>query len=153
VKLPLAVFTQLRKLRQVDKDNINKFLGLCVDGPVLMSVWKYCPRGSLQDVIASDVSYAADPFVMFTLMKDIVNVRGLEGFTIASSRLSWSLQGLGAIHQTFGPHGNLTSQCCLINDRWQLKIAEHGLGLINDQQPIRRRSTSVGLLSVGLESR
>lgn len=54
------------------------------------------------------------------------------------------MQGLSAIHQTFGAHGNLTSQCCLINDRWQLKIADNGLGIIADQQPIRRRSGLIG---------
>lgn len=121
VKLSQDDMNRLRKLRQFDHDNANKFLGICVDGVQLLAVWKYCHRGSLQDVIAKE-SYVADAFVMFALMRDITN-------------------GLAAIHGSpVGAHGNLTSQNCLVNDRWQLKIAGHGLDMIADFQPLRRNS-------------
>jgi len=122
VKLSQEDMNRLRKLRQFDHDNANKFLGICLDGVQLLAVWKYCHRGSLQDVIAKE-SYVADAFVMFALMRDITN-------------------GLAAIHSSpVGAHGSLTSQNCLVNDRWQLKIAGHGLDMITEFQPLRRKST------------
>jgi hypothetical protein len=36
------------QMRQFDHDNVNKFIGLSIDGPLYLSVWKYCSRGSLQ---------------------------------------------------------------------------------------------------------
>ncbi|KAH7698875.1 Protein GCY-22 a, partial [Aphelenchoides avenae] len=120
VKITSSDWAHFRKLRQFDHDNVNRFLGLCLDGPILLSIWKCCQRGSLQDVLARE-SYISDPFVMFALMRDIAN-------------------GLLAIHQSFlGVHGSLTSDCCLINDRWQVKIGDHGLDCIRLQQPLARK--------------
>ena len=51
------------------------------------------------------------------------------------------LQGLIAIHQSFiGTHGFLTSETCLINDRWQVKISDFGLNMIRESQPVTKRS-------------
>ncbi len=36
------------QMRQFDHDNVNKFIGLSIDGPLYLSIWKYCSRGSLQ---------------------------------------------------------------------------------------------------------
>ncbi|KIH55184.1 adenylate/guanylate cyclase catalytic domain protein, partial [Ancylostoma duodenale] len=38
----------LRKMRTIDHDNICKFLGLSLDGPQVLSVWRYCGRGSFK---------------------------------------------------------------------------------------------------------
>ncbi|CAD5218958.1 unnamed protein product [Bursaphelenchus okinawaensis] len=111
---------RIKNLRQFDHDNANRFLGICLDGPVMYSVWKYCQRGSLQDVLSKE-SYVHDQFVMFALMRDICN-------------------GLLAIHSSdIEVHGALSSMCCLISDRWQVKIGNFGLGPIRDQQPIKRK--------------
>ncbi|CAP29890.1 Protein CBG10474 [Caenorhabditis briggsae] len=68
----------------------------------------FCARGSLADVIAK-ASLQMDGFFIYSLMKDIVN-------------------GLTWIHESsHGCHGMLTSKCCLLNDRWQLKITDFGL--------------------------
>ncbi|KAI1732679.1 receptor family ligand binding region domain-containing protein [Ditylenchus destructor] len=92
------VYAEKFTLRQYDNDNVNKFYGLCMDGPMVYSIWKCCQRGSLKDVIAKE-SYINDAFVMFALMRDIAS-------------------GLISLHQSFiGAHGGLTSECCLISDR------------------------------------
>ena len=51
------------------------------------------------------------------------------------------VQGLIALHQSFvGVHGQLSSQNCLINDRWQVRISDFGLDMIRDSQPIKKKS-------------
>ncbi|KAF7634237.1 Guanylate cyclase [Meloidogyne graminicola] len=113
-------YIQLRKIRQLDHDNLNKFCGLCIDAPILYSIWKHCQRGSLKDLIAKE-RYVGDSFVMFTLMRDITN-------------------GLIALHQSFiCAHGMLSSENCLINDRWQVKISDFGLNMIRESQPITKK--------------
>uniref|UniRef100_A0A915MZS6 Protein kinase domain-containing protein n=1 Tax=Meloidogyne javanica TaxID=6303 RepID=A0A915MZS6_MELJA len=113
-------FILLRKIRQLDHDNLNKFCGLCVDAPILYAIWKHCQRGSLKDLIAKE-QYVGDSFVMFTLMRDIAS-------------------GLIALHKSFiGAHGMLSSENCLINDRWQVKISDFGLNMIRESQPMSKR--------------
>uniref|UniRef100_A0A915LJM5 guanylate cyclase n=1 Tax=Meloidogyne javanica TaxID=6303 RepID=A0A915LJM5_MELJA len=71
--------------------------------------------------------YVGDSFVMFTLMRDIAS-------------------GLIALHGSFaGAHGMLSSENCLINDRWQVKISDFGLNMIRESQPMSKRSNKVFL--------
>jgi len=35
-------------MRQFEHDNVNRFVGLSLDGPETLSVWRYCNRGSLK---------------------------------------------------------------------------------------------------------
>ncbi|KAI6189054.1 Guanylate cyclase [Aphelenchoides besseyi] len=131
VKLKKSDITLLRQLRNFDHDNANRFLGLVLDGPDIMySVWKYCQRGSLQDVLLKE-SYVRDQMVMFALMRDIAN---------ASISIPIRITGLLAIHNSYIEiHGALSSDCCLINDRWQVKIGNFGLGIIREKQELRRK--------------
>ncbi|VDM63502.1 unnamed protein product [Angiostrongylus costaricensis] len=100
-------------MRELTNDNLNRFIGFCLDGPQLMSLWKYCSRGSLHDVIVKG-STMMDGFFVCTLLQDIVH-------------------GLHFIHRSFlRYHGFLTSKCCLIDDRWQVKISNYGLQKIRN---------------------
>uniref|UniRef100_A0A0K0F4Q0 Guanylate cyclase n=1 Tax=Strongyloides venezuelensis TaxID=75913 RepID=A0A0K0F4Q0_STRVS len=88
--------------------NINKFFGMSVDGSVPLSVWRYCKRGSIFDILQTDTSFF-DSFFLTCLIKDIV-------------------EGLHFIHNGFIKfHGQLTSKNCLINDRWEVKISNFDL--------------------------
>ncbi|TKR67462.1 hypothetical protein L596_023611 [Steinernema carpocapsae] len=99
---------EMRKLRGLDHANINKFLGFCIDAPTYLSIWKYCSRGSLQDIFQRE-SITMDSFFMYSLMRDI-------------------LHGLNYLHKSFLEyHGNLTSDTCLVDDRWQVKLSDYGL--------------------------
>ncbi|KAK5979791.1 hypothetical protein GCK32_022441, partial [Trichostrongylus colubriformis] len=63
---------EMRKMRELEHDNLNRFLGLCLDGPQLFSIWKYCSRGSLNDVITKG-STTMDNIFVFSLVRDIAN--------------------------------------------------------------------------------
>ncbi|PIO64452.1 hypothetical protein TELCIR_13920, partial [Teladorsagia circumcincta] len=62
-----------RVLREFDNENINRFIGLCLDGPQMLSLWKYCSRGSIDDVIEKNSS-KMDGFFVYLLLKDIVHL-------------------------------------------------------------------------------
>uniref|UniRef100_A0A914YPU6 Guanylate cyclase n=1 Tax=Panagrolaimus superbus TaxID=310955 RepID=A0A914YPU6_9BILA len=113
-------FNIVRKIRQFDHDNVNRLLAVCLDAPVFMVIWKYASRGSLKDVLAKD-NYLSDSFFIFALMRDVA-------------------AGLSAIHSSFiNVHGALTSECCLINDRWQVKISDYGLSFLRTVEPIPKK--------------
>lgn len=108
LQLDLQDCAEMRKMREFDNDNLNRFIGLSIDGPQLMSVWKYCSRGSINDVIARG-SMTVDSVFVFSLLRDIAN-------------------GLNYIHHSsLQFHSFLTSRCCLVDDRWQAKITGYGL--------------------------
>ncbi|VDL70322.1 unnamed protein product [Nippostrongylus brasiliensis] len=105
-----AECASMRKMRNVDHDNVCKFYGLSLDGPQIVSIWRYCSRGSLKDVIARG-SLQMDWFFKYSLIRDIS-------------------EGLFYIHQSFGAHGWLSSGTCLVDERWQVKICFYGLEAI-----------------------
>ncbi|KAK0408093.1 hypothetical protein QR680_003768 [Steinernema hermaphroditum] len=109
-------FSEFRHMRQLDSENLNKFLGFVQDAPQYISVWRYCSRGSLKDVIAKG-SMTIDAFFVYSLMRDIAS-------------------GLVAIHNSFLEfHGRLTSATCLIDDRWQVKLSNFGLRSVRKMEP------------------
>ncbi|EYC14395.1 hypothetical protein Y032_0040g181 [Ancylostoma ceylanicum] len=96
------------KMRKLDHENINKFIGLSIDGPTIMKVWRMCERGSLQSVISSKVM-CCDQFFDFCLIKDVA-------------------EGLNYIHHSFITYiGSLTSASCLVSQGWQVKLSDYGL--------------------------
>jgi hypothetical protein len=60
-------------MRQIENDNLAKFMGFCINGPQYLSVWRYYIRGSIEDIIAKG-SYAIDAAFMTSLIRDIANV-------------------------------------------------------------------------------
>uniref|UniRef100_A0A914C2C0 guanylate cyclase n=1 Tax=Acrobeloides nanus TaxID=290746 RepID=A0A914C2C0_9BILA len=107
-KLDESGMAELRQMRTLDHENINRFIGLSIDGPAIISVWKYCSRGNLQDIMSTS-TITMDGFFIYSIIRDLA-------------------EGLNYIHKSFiGVHGNLKSTNCLVDDRWQVKISEFGL--------------------------
>uniref|UniRef100_A0A914YCS2 guanylate cyclase n=1 Tax=Panagrolaimus superbus TaxID=310955 RepID=A0A914YCS2_9BILA len=98
-----------RKMQQTSHDNLCRFMGLSMDGPMYLSLWKYCSRGCLRDVIAHS-NVTMDGFFMTSLISDIV-------------------EGISYLHNSplFQYHGDISSKTCLVDERWQVKITLYGL--------------------------
>ncbi|ULU03854.1 hypothetical protein L3Y34_016966 [Caenorhabditis briggsae] len=113
---------RLVKLRKLDHENLNKFIGLSIDGSRYLAVWKMCTRGSIQDIMSRG-NFSMDYFFMFCMIRDIA-------------------EGLNYLHKSFlHLHGNLRSATCLVNDSWQVKLAEFGLEFLQDdeERPTQKR--------------
>ncbi|KHJ99303.1 hypothetical protein OESDEN_00728 [Oesophagostomum dentatum] len=108
-------------MRKLDHDNLNRFVGLSIDGPEYFAVWRMCSRGTLQELISKG-SLWLDPFFMFCIMRDIA-------------------EGLSYLHGSFiGCHGRLRSGCCLVNDSWQVKISDYGTeSLMEEERQSKKR--------------
>ena len=107
-RLDSTEMAELRNMRNLDHENVNKFIGITIDGTEFVSVWKYCSRGTLQDILGSR-TFTLDGFFIYSLIRDLAD-------------------GLAFIHTSFlDCHGYLKSTNCLIDDRWQVKISDYGL--------------------------
>ena len=60
-------------MRTLDNENINRFIGLSIDGPAIISVWKYCSRGNLQDIM-SNSTITMDGFFIYSIIRDLAEV-------------------------------------------------------------------------------
>ncbi|KAI1704620.1 adenylate and guanylate cyclase catalytic domain-containing protein [Ditylenchus destructor] len=109
VRLEPKDMAELRAMRNLDHDNLNRFIGLSIDGPQVMSLWRYCSRGPLSEVIMGNTTLQLDGFFIYSLIRDVC-------------------EGVLFLHNSpIGSHGNLRSTNCLIDDRWQVKLSDFGL--------------------------
>ncbi|XP_077980630.1 speract receptor-like [Glandiceps talaboti] len=99
---------ELKAVRDLRHDNINPFIGACVDHPHICIITEYCPRGSLQDILENE-EIKLDNMFMASLISDII-------------------KGMIYIHNSeIKSHGNLKSSNCVVDSRWVVKISDFGL--------------------------
>ncbi|ETN75604.1 adenylate/guanylate cyclase catalytic domain protein [Necator americanus] len=110
-------------MRTVDHDNLCKFFGLSMDGPQMLSVWRYCARGSLKDVIAKG-SLQMDWFFKYSLIRDLC-------------------EGIFYLHHSLGAHGWISSGTCLVDERWQVKITFYGMDAIKTIEMREQQGTYI----------
>ncbi|CAD5213023.1 unnamed protein product [Bursaphelenchus okinawaensis] len=100
---------EARNLYHLCHANVNTFMGLCPDpSDHICIAWIHCNRGSIQDVIRQE-NITIDAVFTQLFMLDIA--KGLEYIH----------------HSNVKYHGNLNSSCCLVDDRWQIKLSHFGM--------------------------
>uniref|UniRef100_A0A0N5C0T5 Guanylate cyclase n=1 Tax=Strongyloides papillosus TaxID=174720 RepID=A0A0N5C0T5_STREA len=98
-------------LREIDHENLNKFIGLTEYKQYVIPIWKYCSRGSLKDW-ALNANIDLEPFYIVSIMDGIAS-------------------GISFIHNSkIGYHGRLTSSTCLLDNHYQVKITNFGINLL-----------------------
>ncbi|GMT21741.1 hypothetical protein PFISCL1PPCAC_13038, partial [Pristionchus fissidentatus] len=104
-----------QQMKAAIHDNINPFLGISFnEKEELLLVWKFCNRGTLQDIIYNDTIVFDNKF-HGAFIRDIVG--GLE--YLQASPIAY--------------HGSLTPWSCLIDRNWMVKLSDYGVA-----EPIER---------------
>lgn len=98
---------ELKIVKDLSHDNLVKFFGACLDIPNVL-VTGYCSKGSLQDILENEQIKLDRDFKMSITM-DIV-------------------RGMHYLHSSpIKTHGALKSSNCLVNNSFNVKIADFGL--------------------------
>ncbi|XP_071491571.1 atrial natriuretic peptide receptor 1-like [Diadema antillarum] len=106
-----AMKRELKEMRWLVQDNINRFLGLCfpsTSGDMFYHVTEYSPKGSLHSILNND-DFNLDLSFKASFIRDLA--RGMQ-FLHASEIKS---------------HGILSSATCFVDGRWVLKVSGFGL--------------------------
>ncbi|KAK6625291.1 Receptor-type guanylate cyclase Gyc76C [Polyplax serrata] len=102
------VMKEMRLLRDLRHDNINSFIGACVESFRVLIVTDYCAKGSLYDIVENE-DIKLDIMFIASLVHDLVKAM----MFIHSSALVC--------------HGNLKSSNCVVTSRWVLQVTDFGL--------------------------
>lgn len=118
---------EMRLLRDLRHDNINSFIGACVEPMRTLLVTDYCAKGSLYDIIENEDIKLDDLFIA-SLIHDLIKVSYICLSMFLPLIVTVTLQGMIYIHDSaLNFHGNLKSSNCVVTSRWMLQITDFGL--------------------------
>ncbi|XP_067013444.2 receptor-type guanylate cyclase Gyc76C [Anabrus simplex] len=102
------VMKEMRVLRDLRHDNINSFIGACLEPMRVLIITDYCSKGSLYDIIENE-DLKLDMMFISSLVRDLI-------------------KGMIYIHKSaLVCHGNLKSSNCVVTSRWVLQVTDFGL--------------------------
>ncbi|GAB1600962.1 guanylate cyclase 32E-like, partial [Argonauta hians] len=112
VELTRARKRRMQQLKEMQHENINRFIGACVDAPNCCIVRQYCARNLGELLHNKDIRL--DNMFISSLVADLI-------------------KGMVFIHDSdIGCHGNLKPSNCLVDARWVLQITDFGLNTLGE---------------------
>ncbi|EPB87482.1 RGC/RGC protein kinase [Mucor circinelloides 1006PhL] len=117
VRVDNDVRKEVSLMKNIRHSKLSEFVGLILEPQRTLIVEEYCSKGSLADVLAnSDIDLAW--IFRFALINDLIS-------------------GMKFLHRSkFQYHGCLTSDCCMVTGRWELKISNYGLRQLRYSQVV-----------------
>ncbi|XP_025086185.1 atrial natriuretic peptide receptor 1-like [Pomacea canaliculata] len=99
---------EIKTMRDLQHENLARFVGLCLQPKKVYILTEYCPKGSLQDVLLNE-NIKLDWTFRLSLLTDVI-------------------KGMRYIHNSgLQYHGHLTSSNCVVDGRFNLKVTDFGL--------------------------
>lgn len=106
--IPRILKKEMKLMRELHHENLNPFIGACVEPNCIYAVTELCVKGNLQDILENDVIQLDNMFIasfVFDLIK-----------------------GLRYLHESdLRVHGNLKSTNVLVTNLWVLRLTNFGL--------------------------
>ncbi|XP_055886252.1 atrial natriuretic peptide receptor 1-like isoform X3 [Biomphalaria glabrata] len=113
IRVNASLLKEFQMIRDMNHPNLLRILGACLEGERKMIIVEYCPKGTLQELLM-DQSFKLDILFCLCILSDIV-------------------RALIYIHKhPLRVHGRLTSEVCMIDSRFSVKVGYYGLPTIYD---------------------
>ncbi|GFU17871.1 receptor-type guanylate cyclase Gyc76C, partial [Nephila pilipes] len=108
IDIPRETKKEMKMMRELHHDNINPFIGACLQPHYILLVTEYCAKGSLKDILENP-DIKLDHMFIASLVFDLI-------------------KGMIFLHDSdLKVHGNLKSSNCVVTSRWVLQITDYGL--------------------------
>ncbi|KAI1290380.1 Guanylate cyclase 32E [Halotydeus destructor] len=99
---------EMKLMKEIHHDNINPFIGACIEPNTVSIFTEYCAKGSLANILENE-DIKLDLMFIASLCFDLINA-------------------MIFLHDTeLRYHGNLKSSNCLITSRWVLRVTDFGV--------------------------
>jgi guanylate cyclase len=69
--IPRHVMKEMKLMRDLRHDNINNFIGACVESHCIMLITDFCAKGSLQDILENQ-DIKLDTIFIASLVYDLI---------------------------------------------------------------------------------
>ena len=120
-----VLLSRLVKLRSLVHENVNLITAVIPDPMHRYVVTDVSTKGSLFEILDKKLIHMTDDFKL-SLLSDIA-------------------KGMKYLHQSdIGPHGRLSSRCCVLDSRWVCRVSEYWDNIITSSDELHEASSKVG---------